>query len=245
MIYSPKRLKQPERLAEGEYRGLTYYVLTLGTHPCAYVDVTGTLLDGKGYDDIDIFCHFGLTYAEPHLSTVDTGGWFIGWDYGHYSDFAGYTLEMPLKMQTGKKWTTEEMVEECKNVIDQIIDEGFANRKQTLGEWISVEERLPEAEKEVLVFAVRRFKYGDQIHEVPVITTAFYEDGTISTEDSDWNWYDIDFIYDEENDVCYIPEGWWEYRHYNPDDVYNNAVDDKITHWMPLPEAPKMKGGAE
>jgi hypothetical protein len=130
-------LRQPERLAEGEYRGFTYYVLTLGTHPCAYIDVTGTLLDGKGYDDIDIDCHFGLTYAEPHLSTVDTGGWFIGWDYAHYGDFVGYTLEMPLEMQTGKKWTTEEMVTECKYAIDQIIDKGFANRKQSEAETLT------------------------------------------------------------------------------------------------------------
>ena len=112
-------------------------------------------------------------------------------------------------------------------------------------EWISVEERLPDPETEVLVLAVRRYKYGKDIQEVTVITTAMYEDGTISNEDSVWNWYDIDFIYDEENDIEYVPEGWWEFRHYNPDDVYNNAVDDKVTHWIPLPEAPKMKGGAE
>ena len=53
------------------------------------------------------------------------------------------------------------------------------------------------------------------------------------------NKYDLDFNYDEENDCCYIPEGWWEYRHYNPDDVYNNTIDDEVTHWMPLPEIPE------
>ncbi len=110
-------------------------------------------------------------------------------------------------------------------------------------EWISVEERLPEPEKEVLILAIRRYMYMGEVREVPTITTAMYEDGTMSTEDSEWNWHDIDFVYDEENDVQYIPEGWWEYRHYNPDDVYNNAVDDKVTHWMPLPEAPKMEDG--
>ncbi len=111
--------------------------------------------------------------------------------------------------------------------------------KQSDSEWISVEDRLPEAEKEVLILAVRRYKRVGAIKEVPIITTAWYEDGTISTEDSEWNWYDIDFIYEDENDVSYIPQGWWEYRHYNPDDVYNNEIDDEVTHWMYLPEPPK------
>ena len=100
-----------------------------------------------------------------------------------------------------------------------------------MDEWISVEERLPEPETEVVILALRKnFK---------IMTTAMYEDGTVSTDDSIWNWYDIDFNYDEENDQYLIPKGWWEYRHYNPDDVYNNCIDDTITHWIPLPEAPK------
>ena len=144
-------------------------------------------------------------------------------------------------------------------IADALYEEGYRKQSEKFllkengdivslarqSEWISVDERLPEPEKEVLILAIRRYVYMGEVHEAHTITTAMYEDGTMSTEDSEWNWHDIDFIYDEENDVQYIPEGWWEYRHYNPDDVYNNAVDDKVTHWMPLPEAPKMKGGAE
>lgn len=100
-----------------------------------------------------------------------------------------------------------------------------------LGEWISVKDRLPEPETEVFIRA--------SCNCYAVLTTAMYEDGTISTEDSAWSWYDLDFDYDESRDVYLIPEGWWEYCHYNPDDVYNNAVDDTVTHWMPLPEPPK------
>ena len=108
-------------------------------------------------------------------------------------------------------------------------------------EWISVEERLPEAEQEVLVLAVRKRANV----EYTIITTAMYEDGKVSTEDSFWSWYELDFDYDEENDRYLIPKGWWEYRHYNPDDVYNNPIDDTVTHWMPLPEVQNRSEGAE
>ena len=120
MVYSANRIN-PERIAEGTYKGFDYYVLNLGTHPCAYVDVTETLLNGKEYDSIEIQCHGGLTYSRDYLSTVDKKGWFICWDYAHYGDFAGYELKMPIGIRTcGKKWTTAEIVNECKQVIDQL-----------------------------------------------------------------------------------------------------------------------------
>ena len=121
MIYSAKMLNPPEMLVDGEYKGFHFYVLNLGTHPCAYVDVTKTDLNGKDYESIDIECHCGLTYSREHLNTVDKKGWFIGWDYAHYCDFVGYEVNMPIDLRTnGKRWTTAEIVEECKQVIDQI-----------------------------------------------------------------------------------------------------------------------------
>ena len=121
MIYSANRLNPPERIAEGEYKGFTYYVLNLGTHPCAYVDVSNTSFHGMDYGTIDIECHCGLTYASNRLFTVEKEGWFIGWDYAHYCDFAGYYLNSLVEISTqGKMWTTKEIVEECKAVIDQL-----------------------------------------------------------------------------------------------------------------------------
>ena len=38
MIYQENRIP-PVRIADGVYRGVPFYVLSLGTHPCAYVDI--------------------------------------------------------------------------------------------------------------------------------------------------------------------------------------------------------------
>jgi hypothetical protein len=122
MIYQAERLNPPERIADGNYKGFDYYVLSLGTHPCAYIDVTDTKLKNTFYADIDIECHYGLTYSREYLTTVEKKGWFIGWDYAHHSDYAGYEINFPVMYQSGgKKWTTQEIVNECKEVIDRLI----------------------------------------------------------------------------------------------------------------------------
>lgn len=95
--------------------------------------------------------------------------------------------------------------------------------------WCNPETDLPKVETEVLVLYRRDDYLG--------ITTAHYEDGNVFSEDSEWNWEDLpDWgTYDEERDDYRIPEGWWEYRHFNPDDVYNNKIDCPVVGWMPLP----------
>lgn len=104
-------------------------------------------------------------------------------------------------------------------------------------EWISVKDKLPPVETEVLIRAER--KYQGRTHSI--ITTAMYEDGTVEEDDSEWYWNDLSEFatYNDEKDCYIIPQGWWEYKHYNDDDSYNNLVDDVVTHWMPLPEPPK------
>lgn len=72
MIYTPNRSKKGEILAAGDYKNFKYYVVSFGTHPCAYVDVSNTSLANKDYDENDIDCHGGLTYGRHYLSAVDT-----------------------------------------------------------------------------------------------------------------------------------------------------------------------------
>ena len=100
-------------------------------------------------------------------------------------------------------------------------------------QWISVKDRLPEVETEVLVACDRNgYRF---------VCPTIYEDGTVLTQDSIWNWYELENYgtYSEENDDFFVPEGWWENRQFTPDDIYNSPVDCAVTHWMPLPEPPK------
>lgn len=104
------------------------------------------------------------------------------------------------------------------------------------GGWIPCSERLPDVETEVLIHAKRKFRDGSF---KDIITTAMYEDGTVRENDSSWWWEDVDGEWDEEEDCLIIPEGWWENKHYNPDCILNNAVDDEVIEWMPLPSYQK------
>lgn len=106
-------------------------------------------------------------------------------------------------------------------------------------QWVSIKDGKPKCEEEVFVRVMHKsYSDGEPYY---VATTAIYEDGKMNTEDSAWFWVDMEFDYDEERDQYLIPEGWWEQRHYNPDDVYNNMIDGEVTHWMPLPEPMEKK----
>ena len=127
MEYGKER--RTELLCKDKYKNYNYYVLNLGTHPTAYIEIPKeNKLYRKSYDEIykigcDIDVHGGLTYSNNELMGVKSENWFIGWDYAHCGDYCGYEEFMPESIRTyGKKWTTEEIIEECKNAIDQIID---------------------------------------------------------------------------------------------------------------------------
>lgn len=98
--------------------------------------------------------------------------------------------------------------------------------------WISVKDRLPEDGKHVLVACTIKCLSGKLKHYV---CEAFYA-GKYSILCSVYD--DLDADYDEETDEYYFPEGWWECIH-NWDEYQSVAIDDFVTHWMPLPEPPK------
>lgn len=96
--------------------------------------------------------------------------------------------------------------------------------------WRNPETDPPKVEEEVLIM------YQTASGECG-ITTAHYEDGTLLSQDSIFYWDELAAWgeLDEEHDDYIIPKGWWEYRHFNQDEVYNNRVDYPVMGWMPLP----------
>ena len=122
MKYIKKGLTDPIILDSGFYRGYEYYILSLGTHPTAYVVLEeGNIFYKKHYDDIDISCHGGLTYSSSCLKNLVKNKWVIGWDYAHGDDYTGYLEILEEKPVNLKRWTTSEIYKGVKFVIHQII----------------------------------------------------------------------------------------------------------------------------
>lgn len=100
-------------------------------------------------------------------------------------------------------------------------------------DWISVEDRLPEAEKEVWIAC--KTKPSGYLYQC----IGFYIPHGFYQEDSDytWDWETLGEYSEERDDYC-INEGWYE-RVHNWDDYGAVVIGDFVTHWMPLPQPPK------
>jgi hypothetical protein len=49
--------------------------------------------------------------------------------------------------------------------------------------------------------------------------------------------------YDEKRDDYRVPKGWYEELANRIDEYNVVAIDDRVTHWMPLPKPPTETGG--
>lgn len=110
-------------LARGKFEGYPFVILSLGTHPTAYVCLPeghpyfGKELDATGEYDINV--HGGFTYARNHVATSTIKDrWWLGWDYAHLGDFIPH---LPgYERDDEKKWTRDEIIDEVKDVIRQL-----------------------------------------------------------------------------------------------------------------------------
>lgn len=111
-------------LGKGIYKGYEWIILSYLTHPCAYIVAKkNDVIYNKKYSSIDfIDVHGGLTYSDWGINNhISHYSWVIGWDYAHYGDY------LPYDITDGKKWTTEEIYENIKDAINDIIKESEKN----------------------------------------------------------------------------------------------------------------------
>ena len=139
MIYKP-RTGQAEILDSGVYKGYDYLIVSLGSHPCAYIRLPENNKHfGKDAFAIPLQCNGGCTYAKylseldlldaETLEPISKPDFWIGWDYAHADDyvcFTGYSVPNAAKGWLDsphlKLWTTKEILEEVTVVIDMLCD---------------------------------------------------------------------------------------------------------------------------
>ena len=124
MVYSPE-MRQKEILFKGEYKEHKFCILNLGWHPTAYVECKINNIQYYGDDRLDdISVHGGFTYFDGvNWDDKEDKCVYLGWDYGHCYDYSGLDLKYPDLYNDipRKKWTTSEIFEEVKSVIEQLI----------------------------------------------------------------------------------------------------------------------------
>ena len=118
-----------DTLAHGTYKGYQFWIISFGTHPCAYVEIPEDHeYYGRGYEDMPLDVHGGLTFARDNLvyheysdkygccvrsRICDT--WIVGWDYAHLGDYASYSPEMG-----GRRHSTTMIYNDVKYAINQL-----------------------------------------------------------------------------------------------------------------------------
>lgn len=106
----------------------------------------------------------------------------------------------------------------------------------TVQEWISVDDRLPENGVHVLL-CCEIHRYGGEIAGKYVCDGYYAEANKIIAGGFP---DECDCEYSEEDDEYYLCEGWYEVIK-NWDDYNSVAVEDLVTHWMPLPSTEGLK----
>ncbi len=137
----------PKIEKEFEYKGYKCCVIFQNLcHRCGYVAIPKeSRFCDVDYNEIDceIMVHGGITYGSRYMFEHGDEDYWIGWDYAHYNDGKDYkagleyfngdegTLTSIAFMKhsdemfncyEGHIYTLEEVVEECKNVVDQLIE---------------------------------------------------------------------------------------------------------------------------
>ncbi|EXT42939.1 hypothetical protein J807_4034, partial [Acinetobacter sp. 25977_4] len=135
-----------------------------------------------------------------------------------------------LMMMHADEYNEDELRVICNHAaceIDRLRAEQEKVKAQAVPEWISVDDRMPEPLRNVIVLIdANPAKNQNQMvaHFIPKFTEEYHGDD---------DWYD----YDEDRGCGYVKEGWYANTAYIGDEYSSYFIEEKVTHWKPLKEA--------
>lgn len=113
-LYNSNLMDQRKIVESGELDGYPWYIVSYGSHPCAYVKS-----DISKKTQEEILVHGGITFAGKAFPEFELEGQYIGWDYQHYGDYSGL-----LPRFGGKRWTVDEIMDDVRSVVHQLKEMG-------------------------------------------------------------------------------------------------------------------------
>lgn len=112
------------------------------------------------------------------------------------------------------------------NVIECI------NNQCKIGEWIPCAKQLPENEQEVEITYVHN--YSSSGEPSYLTARAFYEDGTLTVDESAYDWAENEYYeYIEESDSYMVPKGWYEDTSFAEEFA---QINETVIAWRPIGE---------
>ncbi|EXT32998.1 DUF551 domain-containing protein, partial [Acinetobacter sp. 25977_8] len=135
-----------------------------------------------------------------------------------------------LMMMHADEYNEDELRVICNHAaceIDRLRAEQEKVKAQAVPEWISVDDRMPEPLRNVIVLIdANPAKNQNQMvaHFIPKFTEEYHGDD---------DWYD----YGEDRGCGYVKEGWYANTAYIGDEYSSYFIEEKVTHWKPLKEA--------
>lgn len=108
----------------------------------------------------------------------------------------------------------------------------FVDEFPKIGEWIPCAKQLPENEREVEITYMHN--YSSSGEPSYLTARAFYEDGTLTVDESAYDWAENEYYeYIEETDSYMVPKGWYEDSSFAEE---FSQINETVIAWRPIGE---------